>query len=248
MTDPYDPSRHSGEIEPLTEQLLLDAGWYVQNASARNRDSEPELIRGQDRDLLDPDIFACRNGTSVWVEVKEFTESYYTSSRSQEEYGLRVDKTDRYQKLATVSSIPVWLFMFEVDAGVLYAGNIGSIELLDSINPDAVRQRYGEPMTWIPKHSLQPVDVSQDQLPSAFSHDITVDTGTDVNSLLTASAESKSERKVKIESEAKPEAEVDLDATVEAGTDHGIAEDTSVPIIEYVEESRQSDITTRDWS
>lgn len=240
MTDPYDPSRHSGEIEPLTEQLLLDAGWYVQNASARNRDSEPELIRGQDRHLLDPDVFACRNGTSVWVEVKEFTESYYTSPRSQEEYGLRVDKTDRYQKLATVSSIPVWLFIFEVDAGVLYAGDIDSIELLDSINPDAVRQRYGEPMTWIPKHSLQPVDVSQDQLPSAFSHDIAVDTGTDVNSLLSASAGH--------EAEAKAESRVDRNTTVEAGTDHGIAEDASVPIIEYVEESRQSDITTKDWS
>lgn len=172
----------------------------------------------------------------MWVEVKEFTESYYTSSRSQEEYGIRVDKTDRYQKLATESSIPVWLFMFEIDAGVLYAGDIDSVKLLDSISPNAVRQKYGEPMTWIPKQSLQPVDVSQDQLPSAFFHDITVDTGTDVNSLLTTIAESKSESRV------------DLDATVEAGTDHGITEDTSVPIIEYVEESRQSDITTRDWS
>lgn len=234
MTDPYDPSRHSGDIEPLTEQLLLDAGWYIQNASARNDDSEPELIHGAEGDLLDPDIYACRNGISAWIEVKEFTESYYTNARSQEEYGLRIDKMNRYQQLATESSIPLWLFIFEIGEGVLYAANIQSVELYDSINPDAVRQRYGEAMTWIAKESLQTVRVSRDQLPASFSHGIIADTGVEINELLTGSDGSQSD--------------ADADANAESGTDNDTGSGSSARVTEHDAIESQSDIIASDWS
>lgn len=111
--------------ERLVEEWLIRRGYYVTPARTHrvSLDGAP-LLHGEDKDLIQPDIFVIGHGRFFWAEVKQKTKPQSVRIRDQLEHGIEQRQLEHYKEVAEVSGQPVFLFVFEVSSGVLLCLNL----------------------------------------------------------------------------------------------------------------------------
>jgi hypothetical protein len=103
---------HHREYEIAVSNWLQRRGWLVLPAydySGKGESKAPKLL-GVTRQLVVPDLLACRGGKSRWFEVKYKTEASETYSRGNRlETGIDLRLWKHYCQVREESGVEVWI-------------------------------------------------------------------------------------------------------------------------------------------
>jgi len=177
--------RAGSEAEKLVEELLKNKGWGCMPAKHQRISTDSaEIINMKEDAVRNPDICAIRGGQVVFVEVKQFGNSVSVDVRGQEEHGIRKPKFYDYVKVHQMSGVPLWVFIFEEERGLLLGSQINQLSRLEPIDRESCRDVYGELVTFFPRSDLDIIKLSNNHAPDDFPFKLNTTDGTDVNELL----------------------------------------------------------------
>ena len=135
-----------GEVsERLVEYYLQRKGWYTSPARTRRTalNSAPLLVRGTEA-LIQPDIYACKNGKAIRAEVKQKSEAHWVRKRSQKEHGVPEKQLQHYQEVASMSGHHVHLFVFELSQMKLLHLDLNEHEPYPPLSPKSSKKNTGD--------------------------------------------------------------------------------------------------------
>lgn len=171
--------------EKLGEQMLRKEGYMTQHAKFRREDYEgAEKIVGENETVLDPDMLAIANAETVWVEIKQFEQPNPCRVREQKEHGVRKRKMQSYRRVADVSGIPVWLFIFEETNGCVLAANINELSQLPPIDEEQCVSVYGEIIEFFPRQELEKLKLKREYKPNEFDYRLEYGVGQPLNDIV----------------------------------------------------------------
>lgn len=177
--------RPGSEAEKLVEELLKNKGWGCMPAKHQRISTDSaEIINMKEDAVRNPDICAIRGGQVVFVEVKEFGGPVEVEVRDQEEHGIRKPKFYDYVKVHQMSGVPLWVFIFEKERGLLLGSQINRLSRLEPIDKKKCREEYNELVTFFPRSDFDIIKLSDDYAPHDFPFKINTTDGTGVNELL----------------------------------------------------------------
>jgi len=74
-----------------------------------------------------PDLDVCRSGGRFWVEVKTFWAPAHNRSRGMMVHGVKARLLNEYAEVERATGTPVFVFVLEVESGVLLSAALKSI-------------------------------------------------------------------------------------------------------------------------
>lgn len=175
--------------ERLVENLIETSGWLQLGTRKFTNDYGDEvapMLEGDERMRIMPDFYVCRNGRSVWIEVKAKSDgAVWITKNNRYEHGIDKPNWEHYRKVSDATGAEVWLFIYELDTGLLLQE---SVERLDVVG-DYIKDTYGPntkydgPMVFFRKKDFKPLNLTREHVPDEFfgQESLPVETSSNLN-------------------------------------------------------------------
>lgn len=161
-------NRDLGEkAEALVEAQVSASGWlYI--ADRQFRAAQAPMIQGEDDDNIRPDFSVSKAGDSVWIEVKGKTDSH--PHDGEERHGIDLPNWEHYNRVASHTGMPCWLFIYEQSTGTLLCADLADLPVADKWIKDEYPpdDPYGGPMVFFNRSEFFAKQIEQSEYPEEF--------------------------------------------------------------------------------